>query len=61
MKKKPDNRPTDAGRMVFAPLEERRPGIELVAARVRSERPNWADAHVAAHAKYLYTTKGARC
>ena len=55
------NQPTPAGRSVFAPPEERRPGIELVAARVRAERPNWTDAHVATHAKYLYTVKGARC
>lgn len=56
-----NNQPTQAGRDVFAPLEERRPGIEKVVARVRAERPHWTDQHVAAHAKYLYTTQGARC
>lgn len=56
-----NNQPTQAGRDVFAHPAPRRPGIEKVVARVRAERPNWSDAHVAMHAKYLYTTKGVRC
>lgn len=55
------NQPTQAGRDVFAHPQPRRPGIDAVYVRVRAERPNWSDAHVAAHAKYLYTTKGVRC
>lgn len=55
------NQPTQAGRDVFAPPAPRRPGIEKVVARVRAERPNWSEAHVVMHAKYLYTTKGVRC
>ena len=55
------NQPTQAGRDVFADPQPRRPGIDAVYVRVRAERPNWSDAHVAAHAKYLYTTKGVRC
>lgn len=60
-----ENRPTAAGRAVFAPLVQdgavRRPGMEAVVKRVRAERPNWTAQQVLAHAKHLYTNKGARC
>ena len=60
-----ENLPTEAGRAVFAsPVQDgpvRRPGMEAVVKRVRAERPNWTEQQVLAHAKHLYTNKGARC